>query len=57
MVKTYPGHTTYIVRNKWEKLEQKGKAIFDMPFMTRSHVESMKKILWAYQLNSTVAPA
>ena len=40
-------HTTYTVRNKWEKLEHKGEAIFDIPFMIQSHAESMKKILGA----------
>ena len=29
---------------KWEKLEHKDKAIFDIPFMIQSHAESMKKI-------------
>ena len=40
-------HTTYTVRNKWEKLEHIGKVIFDIPFMTQNHAESMKKILGA----------
>ena len=26
-------HTTYTVRNKWEKLEHIGEAIFNIPFM------------------------
>ena len=37
--------TTLIVRNKWEKCEHTGKAIFDVPFMLQTHAESMKKIL------------
>ena len=40
-------HTTYTLRNKWDKLEHIGKAIFDIPFMIQSHAESIKKILWA----------
>ena len=31
----------------WEKLELKGKAIFDIPFMIQSHAENMKKIMEA----------
>ena len=27
--------------NKWEKLEHKGEAIFDIPFMIQSHAERM----------------
>ena len=40
-------HTTKTVRNKWEKLEHIGKAIFDIPFMIQSHAESIKTILGA----------
>ena len=43
----YTKHTTYTIRNKWEKLEHLGEAIFDIPFMIQSHAESMKKILRA----------
>ena len=39
-----PIHTT---RNKHEKLEGKGEASFDNPFMMQSHAESMKKIVEA----------
>ena len=42
-------HTTQTVRNRCEKLEHKGKAIFDIPFIIRSHAKSMKKILGALQ--------
>ena len=35
------------LRNKWEKCEHIGEAIFDIPFMIQSHAESMKKILGA----------
>ena len=38
-------HTTYTVRNKWEKMKHIGEAIFDILFMIQSHAESMKKIL------------
>ena len=37
----------HTVRNKWEKCEQIGEAIFDIPFMIQSQAESMKKILGA----------
>ena len=47
-----PIHTT---RNKHEKLEGKGEASFDNPFMMQSHAERRK--LWEpfriYQLTST----
>ena len=33
------------VRNKHEKLERKGEASFDTPFMIQSHAESMKTIV------------
>ena len=46
-LKVYFDHTTYTIRNKWEKLEHIGKAIFGIPFMIQSHAESMKKILGA----------
>ena len=39
--------TAYTVRNKWEKLEHKGKVIFDISFMIQSHAESMNKMLGA----------
>jgi hypothetical protein len=42
-VKFFTRHTT--VRNKHEKLEGKGEASFDTPFMIQSHTESMKKIV------------
>ena len=35
--------TPQTVRNKLEKLDCKGKAIFDIPFVIRIHAESMKK--------------
>ena len=35
------------MKNKKEKLEGKGEAIFDAPFIIQSHVENMKKILGA----------
>ena len=38
-------HTTKTIKNKWEKLEHKGEAFFDILFMIRSHLESIKKIL------------
>jgi hypothetical protein len=38
-------HTTYMVRNKQEKLEGKFKTNFDIPFMIQSLVENMKKIM------------
>ena len=38
-------HTTQTIRNKYEKLEGKGEASFDTPFMTQSHAESVKKIV------------
>ena len=41
------GHTNLTVRIMWKKLEHIGKVIFDIPFMTQSHAESMKKILGA----------
>ena len=41
-------HTTLTVRNKHEKLEGKGEASFDTPFMIQSHVESIKKIVGAF---------
>ena len=44
-----PLHTTQTVKNKWEKMEQKGKVIFDIPLMVQSHAESMNKILGALQ--------
>ena len=37
----------HTIKNKWEKLKHIGKAIFEIPFMTQSHAESMKKILGA----------
>ena len=40
-------YTTYTVRNKWEKLEHMGEAIFDIPFIIQSHAESIKKIMEA----------
>ena len=40
-------HTTYTVRNKWEKLDHIGEAVFDIPFTMQSLVESMKNILGA----------
>ena len=40
-------HTTYTIRNKDEKMEGKGEASFDTPFMIQSHAESMKKIVGA----------
>ena len=43
------GHTTQTNRSKVEKLEGKGGASFDIPFMIQSHAESMKKILGALQ--------
>jgi hypothetical protein len=36
-------HTTYIVRNKHEKLEGKGEASFDTPFMIQSHLKVWRK--------------
>ena len=39
--------TTWTVRNKHEKLECKGEASFDTPFMIQSHAESIKKIVGA----------
>ena len=44
---SYRAHYPYTVKNKREKLEHIGKVIFDIPFMTRGHAESMKKILGA----------
>ena len=42
------GNTHHLVfRNKHEKLERKGEASFDTPFMMQSRAESMKKILGA----------
>ena len=38
-------HRNYTMRNKWEKMEHKGVAIFDIPFMIQSHAEIVKKIL------------
>ena len=35
------------VRNKHEKLEGKGEASFDTPFMIQSYAESRKKIVGA----------
>ena len=40
-------HTMQTVRNKCEKCEHIGKAIFDITFMIQSHAESMKKIIGA----------
>ena len=40
-------YTTYTVRNKWEKYEHIGEAIFDIPYMIQGHAESMEKILGA----------
>ena len=34
-------------QNKKEKLESKGEAIFDTPFIIQNHAENMKKILGA----------
>ena len=44
--KTHARHTTSTIRNKQEKLEGKGEASFDTPFMIlQNHAENMKKIL------------
>ena len=36
-------HTTYTVRNKQEKSEDKDEAIFDTPFSIQSHAKNEKK--------------
>jgi hypothetical protein len=40
-------HTTWTVRNNYERLECKDEASFDSPFMIQSHDKSMKKIVVA----------
>jgi hypothetical protein len=40
-------HTTLTDRNKDEKLEGKGEARFDIPFIIQCHAEIMKKIVGA----------
>ena len=40
-------HTTLTIRNKYEKLEDKGEAIFETPFLIQSWAESIEKIVGA----------
>ena len=47
-MRVYTAHTPpRRVRNKHEKLEGKGNASFEIPFMIQNHTESMKKIVGA----------
>ena len=48
-------HTIETVRSKQEKLQAKGEALFDTPFMIQSNAESMKKIAFGICLLSSTA--
>ena len=44
----YSRRAIQTIRNKHEKLEGKGEARFETPYMIESHSESMKRIVGAF---------